>query len=100
MCIRAINQIWEKLRLKKENDLKEILDKEIENLHSSYEIEEEKNPQNANSIFAARVHLIIKKSLLYYETEEMVRRQIGLICSIITIVIGFIALIISIIAIK
>ena len=93
MFIEFFNRAWEKERQKVESRLGVLLENEIENLR--FAIKTTEDPEYSLELKKVLVNLVLRKTLVAYESEEIVKRRMELRISFFAIVLSSIALIVS-----
>jgi hypothetical protein len=93
MFIEFFSRAWEKERQKVESRLRVLLENEIENLR--FAIKTTEDSEYSLELKKVLVSLVLRKTLVAYESEEIVKRRMDLRISFFAIVLSSIALIVS-----
>ena len=92
--IEAFNQAWENERKKVATHLSDVLKNEIKSLRASILVES--NKEHASELRRMLSQLILRKALVDYESEEIVKRRMDMRASYLAVVTSAAALIISV----
>ena len=99
MFIGKFNRDWEAERKKIELRLSEGLKKEIDSLNFAITTEMHEDPDYTVELKKMKANLTLRKSLVYYESEQIAKERMQLRISYIAILMSSIALVISILSV-
>ncbi|MCD6184325.1 MAG: hypothetical protein J7K84_00820 [Deltaproteobacteria bacterium] len=101
MFIETFNKAWEKERKKIELRLTETFEKEIKSLLiSAKSVDEDENDKEFSlELKKKRAELILRKSLVTFESEKIAKERMQLRMSYIAIILSSTALVVSILSV-